>query len=77
MAHVTVTIKKSKHPTQPYTFTIDKPGPAEKETKKERYMSRSNARRGARRQLGAYKPGPNFTQWYCDIGKKVYIITFL
>ncbi len=51
---INVELKKGKHPTQPYTFTINKPGPAGKETKKERFATTKTAKRGAMRQLGCW-----------------------
>jgi len=51
---IIVTIKKGKHKTQPFSFTIDKPGPASNETRKERYANPSNARRAARNILEAF-----------------------
>jgi hypothetical protein len=47
-----VTIDNSKHATQPWTFVIDRPGPAKKESKRERYATPWSAKRGARRMLG-------------------------
>jgi len=52
MANITVTINRSKHP-QPYTYLIDKPGAAAKETKRIRYTRASSAKVGAIRSLGA------------------------
>jgi hypothetical protein len=50
-----VTLKQGRHKTQPWTFTIDRPGPQNKETKRERYATMWSAWRGARRVLGAVR----------------------
>lgn len=55
-AQVLITIKKSRHKSQPYTYTIDKPGGAPLETAAERYATKRNAIKGALRRLGAYNP---------------------
>jgi hypothetical protein len=47
-----VTLKETRHKTQPWTFTIDRPGPQKGETKQERYVSMWSAWRGACRVLG-------------------------
>ena len=47
-----VTLKQGRHKTQPWTFTIDRPGPQNKETKRERYATMWSAWRGACRVLG-------------------------
>jgi hypothetical protein len=54
-----VHLKEGKHKTQPWTFTIDRPGPQSKETKLERYVTMTTAWRGARRKLGAFEYGTN------------------
>ena len=46
-----VHLKEGTHKTQPWTFTIDKPGPQDDETKRERYVTMTTARRGACRVL--------------------------
>lgn len=74
MAHILVTITRSKHPTQPWTFSIDKPGPQGKETKRERYTRKATAKRGALRQLGAVKYGDGV--WEAAIKGKVYAVKF-
>jgi len=38
MKSIYIYIKKGRHKTQPWTFTIDKPGPKAKQTKQERYV---------------------------------------
>jgi hypothetical protein len=48
---IIVTLKKGRHKTQPWTFTVDRPGPQSKETKQERYVTMTTARRGACRVL--------------------------
>jgi hypothetical protein len=60
-----VTLKETRHKTQPWTFTIDRPGPQKGETKQERYVSMWSAWRGACRVLGAgvlFDPG----EWYVE-----------
>lgn len=52
-AHVLITPKKGKHKSQPWTYTIDKPGGAPLETANERYTRRRSAVRGALRALDA------------------------
>lgn len=74
MASILVTITRSKHPTQPWTFTINKPGPQGKETKRERYTRKWNAKLGALRQLGAIRHGAGV--WEATIKGKVYAIRF-
>ena len=73
-AHILVTIKKDKHASQPFTFLIDKPGPAKKETKRERYTRKWNAKLGALRSLGAWY---NDEYWEARVGDtKVYRVVF-
>ena len=48
---IIVTLKQGRHKTQPWTFTIDRPGPQKGETKRERYVSMWSATRGAARKL--------------------------
>ena len=48
---IVVTLKEGRHATQPWTFTINRPGPQAKETKSERYVSLFSAKRGAKRML--------------------------
>lgn len=75
MAQITITINKSKHPSQPWTFTIDKPGPASKETKRERYTRKWNAKMGALRSLGAWWNDEGY--WEARVGDvKVYSVVF-
>lgn len=50
-----VTLKETRHKSQPWTFTIDRPGPQKGETKQERYVTMWSAKRGACRVLGAFK----------------------
>jgi hypothetical protein len=57
-----VTLKEGRHKTQPWTFTIDRPGPQNKETKQERYVSMWSAKRGAARKLVG-----TGLQWWVDI----------
>jgi hypothetical protein len=53
-APIVVTIKEGRHATQPWTFTVNRPGPQAKETKSERYARLFTAKRGALRMLGAW-----------------------
>ena len=48
---IIVTLKEGRHKTQPWTFTIDRPGPQKGETKRERYVSMWSAKRGAARVI--------------------------
>lgn len=50
---VLVTITKTKHKTQPYVLSIDKPGKGPDLTNRERYADKRGARRGALRALDA------------------------
>lgn len=65
-AKIIVTIVKGKHATQPFTYTIDKPGPASKETKRERYTRKATAKRGALRSLGAEYNDDGY--WEANVG---------
>jgi hypothetical protein len=62
---IIVTLKETRHNTQPWTFTIDRPGPQKGETKRERYVSMWSAKRGACRVLGAWRPW-NDKDWGVD-----------
>lgn len=48
---VYVYLKKGRHRTQPWTFTIDEPGVGPVTTKRERYARKFTAKRGALRML--------------------------
>jgi hypothetical protein len=63
-----VHLKEGKHKTQPWTFTIDRPGAPEGETKRQRYVTMTTAWRGARRMLGAFEYGTNLK------GKTFYVV---
>ena len=52
-APIVVTIKEGRHATQPWTFTVNRPGPQNKETKSERYARLYTAKRGALRMVNA------------------------
>lgn len=52
MKPIYIRLKKGRHKTQPWTFEVDKPGNASKQTKRERYVAKWSAFRGAIRQLG-------------------------
>ena len=54
-APIYVYLREGRHATQPWTFTIDRPGAPSKETKSERYARLFTAKRGALRMLGAEK----------------------
>lgn len=51
---INVYLREGRHATQPWTFTIDRPGSQNKETKSERYARLFTAKRGAKRMLGAW-----------------------
>lgn len=51
---VVVTITEGKHKTQPWTFSVDKPGPGPSGTVKERYTRQHSCKLGAVRWLGGY-----------------------
>jgi hypothetical protein len=53
-ATVVVTLKKGKHKTQPWTFSIDDVGGAPNATVAERYTDSKSAKRGALRALGIW-----------------------
>ena len=53
---IVITIIETRHKTQPWTYTIDKPGTGPMETKQERYSRIWTAKRGALRQMGDYYP---------------------
>lgn len=67
MPHVTIKITEGKHTSQPWTYTIDKPGGGPLETKRVRYGRKSDCKRGALRELEARKEGD---LWYCTIKGK-------
>jgi hypothetical protein len=51
---INILLTKGRHKTQPWTFTIDKPGSQSGETKRERYTTKKTAKRGALRALGVW-----------------------
>lgn len=65
---IIVTLIKGRHKTQPWTFTMDAPGPGPKDTVQERYARKDSARRGALRKLNAQR-SPVTRDWYMNIGK--------
>lgn len=78
---VVVTIKKSRHATQPFTFVIDDPGPGPKVTVKERYVSYSSAKRGALRKLRAvshlgntFKGAFRSLVWFTHGGREIKFV---
>jgi hypothetical protein len=73
-APIVVTIKEGRHATQPWTFTVNRPGPQAKETKSERYARLYTAKRGAKRMLGTYTQ--NQVGVYADHNGKVHPVTF-
>ena len=46
-----VTLKETRRKTQPWSFSIDRPGPQKKETKAEWYATMWSAKRGAAYKL--------------------------
>lgn len=83
-ARVIVEITRTKRKgAQRYTFAIDKPGAANKETKREYYTRGRTAWRGALRQLHAWKVflghghvGTKKAEpvWKCTVGRWIYEI---
>jgi hypothetical protein len=71
---ILVTIHKEKRLSQRYSFSVDRPGPQPKRKDPKRYATASNARRGARAMLGAYKSIDG--GWKVVIGKKTYLLAF-
>jgi hypothetical protein len=64
-----VTLKEGRHKTQPWMFTIDRPGPQKGETKRERYVSMWSAKRGALRVLQVEEKGVTPCSSYTIKGK--------
>jgi hypothetical protein len=72
-----VTLKEGRHKAQPWTFTIDRPGPQKGETKRERYVSMWSAKRGACRKLGAVTYGDGEWEVYDNRSNKVRPVKFI
>ena len=51
---VIVNLTETDHPSQPWKYSIDRPGKGGLETKEERYSNAYGARRAAVKHLGAY-----------------------
>lgn len=71
---INVYLKEGRHATQPWTFTIDRPGAQKKETKSERYARLFTAKRGALRMIGARKS--SYGPYYIYSTGKVAPVTF-
>lgn len=71
---VIVTITKTRRKSQPFTFSIDLPGSAGKQTKAEYYTRSFTCKMGALRQLGAVKVG---NAWECAVKGKATPIEFV
>ena len=69
-APIYVYLREGRHATQPWTFTIDRPGAPSKETKSERYARLFTAKRGALRMLKALPFGTTLrgTEFYAVPG---------
>lgn len=59
-APVVVTLKRTKHKTQPWLVIINKPGNAPVDDIPERYGARRTAYRAALRRLGLWSNEPGF-----------------
>lgn len=57
---LTVTLKKGKHKTQPWTYTIDEVGPGPNSKATARFASKYSAWRSALRKLNAVTGGGTF-----------------
>lgn len=53
-AELLIIINKGRHKTQPYTITINEPGNAPEDTKRERYATWKTAARGGLRKVGCW-----------------------
>ena len=76
---VYVYLKKGRHRTQPWTFIVDEPGVGPVTTKRERYVRKYTAKRGALRMLGAVPFGTTLSgrpMWIVR-GKNVRPVTFV
>lgn len=73
---IIVRLKKSKHKTQSWTFEIDRPGAPEGETKRQRYVTQTTAKRGALRMLGAEERTFTLCSSY-TINGKLRKVTFI
>ncbi len=71
---VVITITKTRRKMQPFTFSIDMPGNAAKQTKAEYYTRSTTARTGALRQIGAIKTGPG---WEVVIKGRIHRVEFI
>lgn len=73
---VIITITKTRRKTQPFTFSIDMPGNAAKQTKAEYYTRSTTARTGALRQIGAVAH-PATGLWCVEIKGRVHPVEFI
>ena len=72
---VIITITKTRRKTQPFTFSIDMPGNAAKQTKAEYYTRSTTARTGALRQLSAFQNVDG--SWAAVIKGRIHPIEFI
>ncbi len=72
---VIITVTKTRRKTQPFTFSIDMPGNAAKQTKSEYYTRSTTARTGALRQLGAFQSWGGI--WSVEIKERLHPIEFI
>lgn len=71
---VIITVTKTRRKSQPFTFSIDLPGNAAKQTKNEYYTRSTTARTGALRQIDAFKEGG---AWFVLIKGKSHPVEFI
>ncbi len=72
---VIITVTKTRRKTQPFTFSIDMPGNAAKQTKAEYYTRSTTARTGALRQIGAFQIWGG--SWSVEIKERLHPIEFV
>ena len=77
MKPIYITLTKTRHKSQPWVFTIDRPGPQRKETKRERYATMWSAKRGALRSLRYAMPGASGLWFYAETNGKLRVIKFI
>ena len=73
---VIITVTKTRRKTQPFTFSIDMPGNAAKQTKAEYYTRSTTARTGALRQIGAWR-SILFKRWFVGVKGSIHPIEFV
>ncbi len=75
MRTITITLRRGRHATQPWSFSIDDPGPGPALTVRERYSTSKAAKRGALRKLGIWN-GVLGGRHSLQRGKRSYTVTF-